>query len=114
MKQRTFYRAVFISDCHLGFRGSKAKQLAAFLKSIECEYLYLVGAIFDLWQMRKRIWWDAHCNDVLRRILKMAKHGTKIVYIPGNHDEAIRHFLPFDLGTTICFKDEDEYVTARG
>jgi UDP-2,3-diacylglucosamine pyrophosphatase LpxH len=114
MKQRKFYRAVFISDAHLGFRGCKAKQLLGFLKSIECETLYLVGDIFDLWAMKKKIWWDADCNAVVRRILKMAKQGTKIVYIPGNHDEAIRTFLPFHFGDNIVFINEVCHTTSIG
>lgn len=111
---RTHYRAIFISDAHLGFRGANAKQLLAFLKSVECEYLYLVGDIFDLWEMSKRIWWNVDCTAVLHRILKMAKSGTKIVYVPGNHDEAIRTFLPFILGPEFEFVEETSHTTATG
>jgi len=111
--QRHRYRSVFISDTHLGFRGAKAKHLADFLKSVECDYLYLVGDIFDFWAMKSRIWWNSDCSVVLRRILKMGNNGTKIVYIPGNHDEAIRMFLPFDLGA-IQFLNETIHTTVDG
>lgn len=114
MKKRTYYRAVFISDTHLGFRGAQAKALVSFLKSIECDTLYLVGDIFDLWAMRKKIWWDQDCNQVLRRVLKMAQNGTRIVYIPGNHDEAIRGFLPITLGADIEIVNETIHRTSSG
>ena len=111
---RTYYRSVFISDAHLGFRGTNAKNLSSFLKSIRCDYLYLVGDIFDLWAMKKKIFWNDHCTSVIRQILKMAKHGTKIIYLPGNHDEAIRSFLPLAFGEEIEVIDETVHVTAAG
>jgi UDP-2,3-diacylglucosamine pyrophosphatase LpxH len=98
---------------HLGFRGAKAKNLLAFLKSIECDYLYLVGDIFDLWAMKSKVFWNDDCNAVVRRILKMAKNGTKVVYIVGNHDEAVRSFIPLTLGEIeVC--DETTHVMLDG
>jgi UDP-2,3-diacylglucosamine pyrophosphatase LpxH len=87
---KTFYRSVFMSDFHLGTRGSNAAEIAAFLKSFECEYLYLVGDIIDGWRLKKAWYWDEDHNRVLRRITKKARSGTKVIYIPGNHDEMFR------------------------
>lgn len=91
MKRRR-YRSVFISDVHLGSRGCRAEELQRFLKRIECERLYLVGDIVDFWRLRKKPYWPAEHNEVLRRILKLAHRGTRVILIPGNHDEAIRGF----------------------
>lgn len=113
MKRRTHYRTIFLSDTHLGFRGAQAKHLLAFLKSVECDYLYLVGDIFDFWAMRNKIWWDHHCDAILRRILKMIKTGTKVVYLPGNHDEVIRTFIPILLGS-VEVVNETTYTTQLG
>lgn len=92
------YRTVFISDLHLGFRGSRAEELYAFLKHIECERLYLVGDVVDLWALKGRGYWPVSHNQVVRRILKLAKKGAHVVYVPGNHDDALRQYLGLDLG----------------
>jgi UDP-2,3-diacylglucosamine pyrophosphatase LpxH len=92
------YRSVFLSDTHLGFRGVKAEELSAFLKHVRCERLYLVGDIIDLWALRQRWHWPVAHNHVVRRILKMAKRGTHVLYIPGNHDDALRQYAGIDLG----------------
>ncbi|MDZ7662101.1 UDP-2,3-diacylglucosamine diphosphatase [Thiohalophilus sp.] len=85
------YRSVWLSDIHLGYRGCKAEYLIDFLDSVQCEYLFLVGDIFDLWYMRRKgLYWPQSHNDVMRKILGKAKHGTRVVYIPGNHDEDFR------------------------
>ena len=86
------YRAIFISDVHLGFSGCSAQYLLDFLRSTSCDYLYLVGDIIDIWQMKKRLHWPQAHNDVVRTILGKAKHGTKIYYVPGNHDELLRDY----------------------
>lgn len=90
------YRAVFISDIHLGSRGCKANELIDFLKSFECEHLYLVGDIIDGWKMQqnKMKWKQSHTN-VIRAILNKAKNGTKVTYIVGNHDEFLRPLLRY-------------------
>ena len=90
--QTKHYRAVFISDVHLGFSGCSANYLLDFLRSTTCDYLYLVGDIIDIWQMKKKIYWPQQHNDVIRTILGKAKHGTQIIYIPGNHDELLRDY----------------------
>ena len=91
-------RTVWISDVHLGTPGCNAELLLDFLKSIECETLYLVGDIIDGWQLRKGWYWPTRHNDVVRCILKKAKHGTRVVYVPGNHDEALRDFTGLNFG----------------
>ena len=84
------YRTIWISDVHLGTRGCNATLLVDFLRAVECETLYLVGDILDGWRLRKGWYWpDAH-NEVIRRILKMAHRGTRVVFIAGNHDEMLR------------------------
>jgi UDP-2,3-diacylglucosamine pyrophosphatase LpxH len=91
-KKNPHYRAVFISDTHLGTRAARADLLLDFLKNMTCDQLYLVGDIIDGWQLKSRWYWDTDHNDVIRRVLKMAKHGTRVIYIPGNHDEGFRGF----------------------
>jgi UDP-2,3-diacylglucosamine pyrophosphatase LpxH len=92
------YRTIWISDTHLGTSGCKAELLLDFLKSTECETLFLVGDIIDGWQLRKGWYWPPRHNDVVRCVLKKAKHGTRVVYIPGNHDEAFRDYVGLNLG----------------
>jgi UDP-2,3-diacylglucosamine pyrophosphatase LpxH len=91
------YRTVFVSDLHLGFRGARAEEFAAFLKRMECEHLYLVGDMVDMWSLRQRWFWPATHNQVVRRVLKFAKRGTRITYVPGNHDEGLRNYAGIDL-----------------
>jgi UDP-2,3-diacylglucosamine pyrophosphatase LpxH len=86
------FRTVFISDVHLGFRGCSAEYLLDFLRSIETETLYLVGDIVDIWSLRKSFFWPQAHNDVIRTILGKAKRGTRVVYIPGNHDAIFREY----------------------
>jgi len=86
------YSAVFVSDTHLGTRSARVDLLLDFLKSMTCDKLFLVGDIIDSWQLKSRWYWNTAHNDVIRCVLKMAKHGTEVVYIPGNHDEGLRGF----------------------
>lgn len=92
------YRTIWISDIHLGTRGCNADLLMDFLKHTESQTLYLVGDIVDGWRLRKKWFWAARHNDVVRRILKKAKRGTQVIYIPGNHDEAFRPYVGLNLG----------------
>lgn len=92
------YRAIFISDVHLGFAATNAAYLLDFLRSVECETLYLVGDIVDIWQLKKKPCWPQAHNDVIRTILGKAKHGTKIIYIPGNHDQLLRAYTDHTFG----------------
>jgi len=95
-KQR--YRTVWISDIHLGTAGCNADLLIDFLHSIECETLYLVGDIIDGWRLRKGWFWPASHNEIVRRVLKLARKGTRVVYIPGNHDEMMRDYAGLTFG----------------
>ncbi len=91
------YRTVFISDTHLGTRGCRSDFLADFLRSVSCQKLYLVGDIIDGWQLRKSWYWDEAHDEVLRLILRHARSGAEVTYIPGNHDEMFRAWLPIGL-----------------
>jgi len=111
----TAYRSVFISDAHLGTRGCRAEFLADFLKSVTCENLFLVGDIIDGWRLRRSWFWDHHHDEVLRLILRAARAGTNVVYVPGNHDEMMRKYVP--LGLEVCgvkLQMESEHTTADG
>lgn len=83
-------RTVFISDIHLGFKGCRAEFLLDFLRRVECQQIYLVGDIIDLWSLSKTFYWPQAHNDVIRTLLGKAKHGTRVIYIPGNHDRVFR------------------------
>ena len=85
-------RTVFISDIHLGFKGCSADLLLDFLHHVEVDRLFLVGDIIDVWSMRKSMYWPQSHNNVLRTILGKAKRGTKVIFVPGNHDEVFRDF----------------------
>jgi UDP-2,3-diacylglucosamine pyrophosphatase LpxH len=97
-RPRLAVRTAWISDTHLGTAGCNAELLLDFLKSVDCEYLYLVGDIVDGWQLRKGWYWPPRHNDVVRCVLKKAKHGTRVIYVPGNHDEAFRGYVGLNLG----------------
>lgn len=92
------YRAIFISDVHLGTRGCRADLLLDFLKHTESDYLYLVGDIIDGWRMKRSWYWCQTHNDVVQKILRKARKGTRVVYIPGNHDENFRDFAKHRFG----------------
>jgi UDP-2,3-diacylglucosamine pyrophosphatase LpxH len=107
------FRTVWISDVHLGFRGCSADHLLDFLHSVHCEHLYLVGDIIDIWEMRKRLFWPQAHNNVVRTILGKAKHGTNVVYVPGNHDEVLRDFYDMTFGN-VQIVEEAIHVNADG
>lgn len=92
------YRAVWISDTHLGSRDCQAATLNAFLKNVKCEYLYIVGDFIDLWQLRRKWHWPQDLNNIVQRVLKKAKKGTQVVYVPGNHDETFREYAGLEFG----------------
>ena len=91
------YKSIFISDIHLGTKGCQADALCVFLKNNTCENLFLVGDILDGWRLKKRWYFPQSHANVIRRILTAAKRGTKVYYILGNHDEALRGFLRYDI-----------------
>jgi len=86
------YRAGWISDAHLGTRGANAAALLAFLREHDFETLYVVGDLIDVWSMRRGRYWPQQHNDVIQKILRKARKGTRVVYIPGNHDELVSDF----------------------
>lgn len=107
------FRTVWISDVHLGTSGCNAAMLLDFLRAIECDTLYLVGDIVDGWRLKKGWYWpDAH-NEVVRRILKMAHRGTRVIYVVGNHDEMLRDYAGMGFGgIELC--QEMIHATADG
>ena len=96
--QRRRFRTIWISDVHLGTRGCNAKLLIDFLDHTDSETMYLVGDIIDGWRLKKKLFWPPEHNDIVWRILKRAKRGTRVVYIPGNHDEIVRQFCGLNFG----------------
>ncbi len=107
------FRAIWISDVHLGYKGCKADYLLDFLKTTETEYLFLVGDIVDVWSMKRNMFWPQSHNNVVRTILGKAKHGTKVIYIPGNHDEQFRDYAGMVFGN-LEIHEEYEYTTLDG
>jgi UDP-2,3-diacylglucosamine pyrophosphatase LpxH len=115
LASRHDYRCVFISDTHLGTRGCRGEFLADFLRQTSCEQLYLVGDIIDGWRLRKSWYWDESHDEVLRQILLKARNGTEVIYIPGNHDEMFRAWLPLGLEIAgIKLRAEAVHETADG
>lgn len=88
----THYRSVWISDVHLGTRGSQAGALLGFLRTFDCDTLYVVGDLIDIWAMKRGVFWTQDHSDVIQKILRKGRKGSKIIYIPGNHDERITDF----------------------
>ena len=92
------FRTVFISDVHLGTRGCQAELLLDFIRHIDCETLYLVGDIIDGWRLKSGWYWPQAHNDVVQKVLRMARKGVRVVYIPGNHDEFARDYGGLHFG----------------
>jgi UDP-2,3-diacylglucosamine pyrophosphatase LpxH len=109
----TRYRTIWLSDIHLGTRGCKAEFLLDFLRCNESETLYLVGDIIDGWRLRRSWYWAQSHNDVIQKVLRKARKGTHVVYIPGNHDEWLRDYTGLTFGG-IALQDEVIHVTANG
>ncbi|ACY49438.1 metallophosphoesterase [Rhodothermus marinus DSM 4252] len=97
MRTVNYFRTIWISDVHLGTRASRADFLYDFLRHNEADYLYLVGDIFDGWALQRNWYWDPFHNGVLQQILRKARKGTHVVYIPGNHDEFARQYYGLKL-----------------
>jgi len=107
------FRAIFISDIHLGTASCQADRLLDFLRHTDSQYLYLVGDIIDGWQLKRRWFWLQSHNDVIQKVLRKARKGTRVTYIAGNHDEAMRHFLGLSFGE-IDIRDEATHLAADG
>ena len=107
------FRAIFISDIHLGTRRAQTALLLDFLKATESGQLYIVGDFIDNWSLRKAWHWDQLHNDVIQKLLRKARKGTKLIYIPGNHDENFRNFVNLRLGR-VAILHETIHLAANG
>lgn len=107
------FRSIFISDVHLGTRGCKADFLLDFLKNTDSEFLYLVGDIFDGWRLKKTWFWPQTHNDVIQKMLRKARKGTKVFFVPGNHDEFAREYVDNEFGR-VEVKKELIHTSANG
>jgi UDP-2,3-diacylglucosamine pyrophosphatase LpxH len=107
-----YYRTGWISDVHLGTRGSNAAALLEFLRDAEFETLYLVGDLIDVWSLRRGIYWPQEHNDVVQKLLRKARKGTEIIYIIGNHDEFLARF--FGQYGGISLQENAVHQTADG
>ena len=107
------FRTLWISDLHLGTPGCQAQALLDFLKRTECETLFLVGDIIDGWQLRRQWYWPQAHNDVIQKLLRKARKGTRVIFIPGNHDEFARRYVGHNFGG-IDVAEEWIHETADG
>ena len=107
------FRAIFISDLHLGTPGCQADALLDFLRSHSSDCLYLVGDIVDGWQLRRRWYWPQSHNDVVQKLLRRARKGCRVLFVPGNHDEFARAFIGHQFGGIEVVEDA-VHTTADG
>lgn len=108
------YRSIFVSDVHLGTRGCQADLLNNFLKLHSCDNLYLIGDIIDGWRMKKKFFWPEAHNLVIRQVINKQRHGSKVIYIAGNHDEFLRPWLSHINIEGITIADEIDHVGVDG
>jgi UDP-2,3-diacylglucosamine pyrophosphatase LpxH len=107
------HRTIFISDTHLGTRGCKAEALADFLARNSCDTLYLVGDIVDGWQLKRRWYWNVAQSHVVGEVLRKVDEGTRVIYVPGNHDEFLREYCDRTVMGVEVIR-ETIHVTADG
>jgi UDP-2,3-diacylglucosamine pyrophosphatase LpxH len=107
------FRTCFLSDVHLGHKGCRADYLLDFLTRVECQTIYLVGDIIDLWSLKRSVFWPKAHNDVLRTLLAKARSGTRIVYVPGNHDRTFRDYDGWVIAQ-VEIRREAVHLTADG
>jgi UDP-2,3-diacylglucosamine pyrophosphatase LpxH len=107
------FRTIWISDVHLGFKGCQADFLLEFLHSTQCDHLYLVGDIIDVWTMKRGLYWPQEHNNVVRSLLGKAKHNTQVIYVPGNHDEVFRDHAGMIFGN-VSIQITATHTTADG
>lgn len=110
---KPLYRTIWISDLHIGSTQCQADALLDFLKHTDSEKLYLVGDIIDFWALSKKMYWPQDHNTIIQKILRKARHGTQIIYVPGNHDENIREYDNYEFGG-IVVKKSDIHTTIQG
>lgn len=92
------YRAIFLSDVHLGTRNAQTSALLDFLRCTDADTIYLVGDIVDFWKVKRGIHWPQSHNDVVQKLLRKVRKGSRIVYVPGNHDDALRQYAGSNFG----------------
>jgi UDP-2,3-diacylglucosamine pyrophosphatase LpxH len=109
----TRYRTIWISDVHLGTRRAQTGMLLDFLRRTESSYLYIVGDLIDNWALSRSWYWDQSHNDVIQKLLRKARKGTRLVYVPGNHDEYFHDFAHIRFGR-ITVASEIVHVAANG
>lgn len=107
------YKTIFISDLHIGSTQCQADILLDFLKHNDCDVLYLVGDIIDFWALSKKVYWPKDHNTIIQKILRKARHDTRVIYIPGNHDENVRDYNDYVFGD-IVVKNSVIHTTADG
>lgn len=106
-------RSIFLSDIHLGTRACQAERLLEFLREYPAENVFLIGDIVDFWSMNRSIHWSPAQNTVVQKILRRARHGERVMLIPGNHDEALREYVDAAFGD-IELAAEHVHITADG
>ncbi len=107
------FRSIWISDIHLGTKGCQAEYLLDFLRCTECDDLYLVGDIIDIWRLKRAWYWEQSHNDVIQKLLRKARKGTRVHLISGNHDEKLREFGTQTFGN-VANVEEAVHVGADG
>ena len=113
-ENRKQHRTLFLSDTHLGTPGCKAELLLDFLRHNEAETIYLVGDIVDGWRLKRSWYWTAAHNAVMQELLRKARKGAKVIYVPGNHDEALRDYTGLNFGgVDVCAEAIHETVDGR-
>ena len=106
-------RSIFISDVHLGTRDVQSEHLLDFLRNTECEHLYLVGDLVDFWKARQRWYWPREHTAIAELVLEKARRGTRVVYVPGNHDDWLRDHAGSELNG-VDIRQETSHETAQG
>ncbi|MGE0626735.1 MAG: UDP-2,3-diacylglucosamine diphosphatase [Hyphomicrobiaceae bacterium] len=107
------YRAIFISDLHLGTRSCRADAILDFLRDYDADTIYLVGDVVDFWRLRHAPFWPQQHNDVIQKLLRKVRKGSRLVFIPGNHDEALGGYCGAQFGG-IEVMSETVHETADG
>lgn len=106
--------ALFLSDIHLGIKGSNAEGVLDVLKQYNPKHLFLVGDIIDGWMLKRKFRWSQSHTNVIRKILSYSKSGTKVIYIPGNHDEFMRNYIGLTFGSVEVHNEyiwKDTFIT---
>ena len=111
--RRPKYRAIFLSDLHLGSRACRADDILAFLREFEAETIFLVGDVVDFWKLKNASYWPQEHNDVVQKLLRKVRKGSRLVFIPGNHDDALRAYCGDQFGGIEVVRDAI-HTTADG